>query len=363
MLEKIDWDLLNTYIDNNLIIANKHPEYNIWILNYSPKVVFKKFWDIYTMSCCGLVVDANGNIIARPFKKFKSYEEYDTSEIDMSQKYEIFENYDGSFIQLFYIKSQMKWIVASRGSFISEQALEAEKFINERAGILNVLDVDVTYVFEIIYRKNKIIVDYGDMRDLILLVAIHTLTGNELNYDKLVSSYSKHFTLAKKYDIIVDDLSELKKLEEDNREGFVVKFENGLRIEVKFDEYIRLHNILSNISNITVWNYLKNNHHFDELFNQIPNELNDWLEITVKQLVIEFNVIEHEALKIFTRIYHINNITERKEFAAEAVKTKYRSILFKLYDKKSYDEIIWMMIKPEHYKPFRNNLLNEFDVI
>ena len=45
LLKKIDWKTLSTYVDNNLIMANKHPEYDIWILNYSPKTQAKKFWD------------------------------------------------------------------------------------------------------------------------------------------------------------------------------------------------------------------------------------------------------------------------------------------------------------------------------
>ena len=86
ILERVDWKVLNDYIDNNLIMANKHPEYDIWILNYSPKTQAKKFWDEYTLSCRGLVIDAEGNIFARPFQKFKNYEEYDPSEIDMSKE-------------------------------------------------------------------------------------------------------------------------------------------------------------------------------------------------------------------------------------------------------------------------------------
>ena len=73
VLLKIDWNILNSYIDNNLIIANKHPEYDIYILNYSPKVQFKKFWDTYTLSCRGLIIDTEGNILARPFQKIFNY--------------------------------------------------------------------------------------------------------------------------------------------------------------------------------------------------------------------------------------------------------------------------------------------------
>ena len=149
ILEKLDWSVLNTYIDNNLIMANKHPEYDIWILNYSPKTQSKKFWDEYTLSCRGLVVDKDGNILARPFQKFKNYEEYEPSEIDMSEKFEIFEKMDGSLIILFYYEPRMEWIVASRGSFISEQSLEAKKMLD--ASIFDKLNKCVTYLFEIIY--------------------------------------------------------------------------------------------------------------------------------------------------------------------------------------------------------------------
>lgn len=148
ILEKVDWKILDEYIENNLIVANKHPEYNIWILNYSPKAQFSKFWDTYTMSSRGLIIDIDGNILARPFQKFKNFEEHDPSEIDMSKKFEIFEKMDGSFIIIFYYKKYMTWIVASRGSFISEQSIEARKMIGDRT---KHFDVNNTYLFEIIY--------------------------------------------------------------------------------------------------------------------------------------------------------------------------------------------------------------------
>jgi len=149
ILEKIDWNILNTYVDNDLIIANKHPLYNMWILNYSPKAQFKKIWDLYTSSCRGLVIDANGNILARCMKKFKNYEEHDPSEIDMTKQFEIFEKMDGSYICLFYYAPTMEWIITSRGSFISEQAIEAKKMID--TSIYDKLNKENTYIFEIIY--------------------------------------------------------------------------------------------------------------------------------------------------------------------------------------------------------------------
>ena len=166
ILERVDWKVLNDYIDNNLIMANKHPEYDIWILNYSPKTQAKKFWDEYTLSCRGLVIDADGNILARPFQKFKNYEEYDPSEIDMSKKFEIFEKMDGSLIILFYYEAKMTWILASRGSFISEQCLEAQKMFDVSLydTFIDSVSVHLTYLFEILYPENRIVIDYGNKK-------------------------------------------------------------------------------------------------------------------------------------------------------------------------------------------------------
>jgi len=355
ILKKVDWKILHEYSDNSLIIANKHPDYNIWILNYSPKVQSKKFWDEYTLSSRGLIIDIDGNILARPFRKFKNLEEYDPSEIDMTQDYDVFEKMDGSLIILFYYEPRMKWIIASRGSFISEQALEAQKMLNSKTDIYEKLNKNFTYCFEIIFPTNRIVVDYGDMYDLILLAKIETKTGIETYYDDLLAKYSKYFTVVKKYKIKnINNLSELKELEENNKEGFVVRFFNGMRVKVKFTEYVRLHGILTNVSNLTVWEHLMNNYNFDALYDRVPDEFYDWLKRTISSLQSEYNEIERQALKEFTKIYHVNEITNRKDFAIEAVKTEYQSILFRMYDKRPYDEIIWKLVRPVYSKPFKD---------
>ena len=351
-LVKIDWTVLNEYIDNGLIVANKHPEYDIWILNYSPKAQSKKFWDEYTKSCRGMVIDGKGNILARPFQKFKNFEEHDPSEIDMSQDFVIYEKMDGSLIIVFYYEPRMTWIVASRGSFISEQAIEAKKMIGTKT---EKLEKHCTYLFEIIYPENRIVVDYGNRKELVLLARVQTFIGHEITHYELMIKYSDLFTVVKLYDIEnIKKLDDLKALEEDNKEGFVIRFANGFRVKVKFTEYIRLHGILTNVSNLTVWEHMRYNYDFDELLDRVPDEFYDWLTRTRIKLQREYDVIEQKALLEFVRIHHINGITERALFAEQAKLSDYRSVLFKLYDKRAYSEIIWKMIRPTYSKPFKD---------
>ena len=103
ILKKVDWNVLNNYIDNNIIVANKHPEYDLWILNYSPKVQSKQLWDKYTIACRGMIVDYEGNILARPYQKFKNIEEYNPTDIPQTNDFEVFEKVDGSLIVLFFV--------------------------------------------------------------------------------------------------------------------------------------------------------------------------------------------------------------------------------------------------------------------
>jgi RNA ligase len=149
-------------------------------------------------------------------------------------------------------------------------------------------------------------------------------------------------------------LNDLKKLEEDNKEGFVVRFEDGFRVKVKFSEYVRLHGILTNVSNLTIWEHLRNGFDFDKLLDRVPDEFYDWLKKTVIGLHKDYDDIEEQAWAEYEEIHLIKGGIDRKTFAIEALKTKHSGILFKMYDKNPYDEIIWKMIRPVYSKPFKD---------
>jgi len=351
ILKKVDWKVLNEYIEQSLIVANKHPEYDLWILNYSPKVQAKRIWDEYTSACRGLVIDSEGKIYGRPFKKFKNFEEYDESEIPTDLDFDVFEKMDGSLIIVFYYEPYKEWIVASRGSFISEQSEVANKLLDKT--ILPRLKKNCTYLFEVIYPENRIVVDYGARRELVLLTRVNNKTGGEPFYDEMVEQYSKYFTIVKRLEIkTLADLLKYKELNKDNEEGAVSRFSNGFRMKSKFEEYVRLHGILTNVSNLTVWEHMMNGFDFDELIDRVPDEFYAWLNKTIAKIQYDYNEIERLALKEFVRIVHVNEITDRKLFADHVKASRYSSILFKMYDSRSYSKIIWKMIRPVYSKPF-----------
>jgi len=142
---KIDLNILNKYKKDGWLINQQHPTLPLTIWNYSHKTQFDKYWDNITIMCRGLITDnETGEIVALPFKKFWNIEE---KMHKATPNFKVFKKMDGSLIILFNYKNE--WIIASRGSFISEQALKAIEMLHNKN--LLELDKNYTYLFEIIY--------------------------------------------------------------------------------------------------------------------------------------------------------------------------------------------------------------------
>jgi len=362
ILTKIEWSVINEYIEKGLLITNKHPTKDIWVLNYSKTCAFEKEWDLITLSCRGLFVDIDGNIVGRSMKKFFNLEEHDPSDIPTDLSFEAFEKMDGSLGILFNYEGD--WIFASRGSFESEQAIKGGEIMLNIENSYRFLNGDNTYVFEIIYPENRIVIDYGKTEDLVLLGVINTDGGDEMSYDDMVYNHSDEFTIVEKYDV-TSDISKLKELEEDNKEGFVVRYSNGFRVKVKFDEYCRLHRIVTNVSNKTIWESLKNGEGLDEVIDRVPDEFYNWVRRTEKGLNDMYIEIEVETLREFVRVTNLVSLKNgfdpferKKEFALIAKEFKHSGLLFSMYNNKNYSEAIWKMIKPDWSTPFRDGYEN-----
>lgn len=361
---------LNRLYDNGLLHKQFHPTYPLIIWNYSPRVQYEKLWTPLLMRCRGLVTDIEGNIIARPFNKFFNYEEYlkNSPEMIPNESFEVFEKMDGSLGILFNYKNE--WIMATRGSFTSEQAIEGMGILVNNYDTTELLPYN-TYLFEIIYPENRIVVEY-DKKMLVLLAAFETKTGDEIPYENLVW-YSKMCgcPIVRKYNGL-NNYSELKLLVENNKEGFVIRFKNGFRMKIKGDEYCRLHKILTNVSNRNIWEYLSTNQSMDEIIDKVPDEFYNWVKITISDFENQFEKILNEVINDYwdietklideqlklddDMVYDDREYTKR--YAEEALKKKYPHLLFS-YRKEQLNPIntskgIWKKLYPSYSKPFQN---------
>ena len=334
---------LEKAIQDGLVSKRKHPVHPLYILNYTAATQFEWNWNDVTLNCRGLVIDENNHIVARSFPKFFSYEQLDGK---LPQgKYTVEEKLDGSLLLAFRYNDEI--ITATRGSFESEQAAKGKEFLS---AINFAIYEGVTYVFEIIYKDNRIVVDY-DYEGLVLLDIFHTnypqknywINDNALN---LAANYFG-FRRPKIYDF--KSLDEILSYNEQNIEGFVLLYSTGERVKIKTDDYKRLHRLITGVSEKTVWEALKNNT-FEQLIENVPDEFYSWVQNVKLDLEIKFKDIHNSAVKDYNAL---DWCEARKEFALEAVKTPYPSILFKWFDGLEADQIIWNMVKPEVTKVFK----------
>lgn len=121
---KLDLNILNKYKEEKLLRCQKHPTHPLLIWNYTEKVQYDNLWDDITSVCRGLITNQDGRIVARPFRKFFNIEEGRHQETD---QFEIYEKMDGSLGIVFFYENE--WHIATRGSFISEQALKGAELL------------------------------------------------------------------------------------------------------------------------------------------------------------------------------------------------------------------------------------------
>jgi RNA ligase len=340
MLEK-----LNKYYEDGLLYKQVHPSLPLTIWNYTEKVQYENLWDEVTLMCRGLVTDDTGDIIATPFHKFFNIEE---GKFEPTENFEVYEKMDGSLGIVFWYRGQ--WVVATRGSFTSDQAIKAREILKKYN--TDIMFRHLTFCFEILYPENRIVLDYGDDEKLVLLGTFDK-NGKETDVE-IWSQWG--FDVVKKYDGI-KDFKELKSMVKDDQEGFVVKFSNGDRIKVKGVEYLRLHKIMTNVTTTGIWEYLKNGEDVMELLKDVPDEFYKKIQNYVKDLrYVYFQISEDVGKKFDYMMYGKYNdkepITDRKEFAEWVfTQPKHMSgILFRMFDKKDYSEIIWNLIRPEFKK-------------
>ncbi|MVM34937.1 2'-5' RNA ligase [Spirosoma sp. HMF4905] len=330
---------LHQLIADRYISVQKHPTVDLFIYNYAPKTQYERLWNDWTLTCRGLILDAAGQVVARPFRKFFNLEEHDPNEIPV-EPFDVYEKMDGSLGILYWLNDRP--YLATRGSFTSEQSQRGTKVLYDRyAHTFDRLDRSKTYLFEIIYPENRIVVDYADLDDLVLLAVIDNETGQDENLPDDLG-----FPVVKRYDSIAD-FRMLSTGDEFNREGFVVKFESGLRVKIKLAEYVRLHRIMTGVSNVAIWEYLAAGKSLDELLEAVPDEFYAWVKQTKSQLETQYVQIDNECRAAF------QDLGDRKENAFYYQTQRYPSVLFKMLDNKPYDSIIWKHIRPTFQKAFK----------
>jgi RNA ligase len=300
-------------VENGNVNVGYHPDFpHLAIFKYSLNCIMERNWNTFTLISRGLILDLkNKKVIATPFIKFFNYGELEAgSKSIIEPEFTVTEKMDGSLGIMFYYEDKFRF--ATAGSFISEQAAWAEMWANEKMP-LDKIDKTNTYLFEIIYYANKIVVDY-DFEGLVLL-SIYDSYGLEYNYEQIKweSSYMNvHHAAQYDFKDMNSILDTAKTLSKDN-EGYVIRFKSGMRIKIKGEEYVRIHRILSKVTPLAIWDAIVAGDDLIEVRLELPEEM----EKDFDKIIYIYEQNLRSFIKEVTVMYEKSKIFSDKELAED----------------------------------------------
>ena len=248
----VDLDRFQSAVDEGLVTDRRHR--GLRILNYTNKATYSETWDEITTLCRGLVVDAEGEVVARPFPKFFGVQEPHAPTIPDGCAMHVTEKLDGSLGIAYQHDGEIR--ITTRGRLDSPQAHQATEIWRERYAAVR-FGSDVTPLFEVIYPENRVLIDYGSTRDLVLLAVIDIGTGADLPLDAI--EWPGPAAADHRFGSINEIIAHTEEGSHDElTEGFVARFDTGpggphLRIKVKSGRYVDLHRLKYGLNARRVW--------------------------------------------------------------------------------------------------------------
>jgi T4 RnlA family RNA ligase len=334
-------ELLNQMVDEGYINKSKHETLDLFIYNYNQECQFKKVWNEATIMSRGLILDSEYKVYARPFPKFFNWEELEGLNIEVpKEKFTYTPKMDGSLGIIYFNGNE--WDVATRGSFASDQAIKAKEMLCELYPEAQ-LTKGYTYLMEIIYPDNRIVVNYGEEQKLTLLAVIDNETGNDDFQEFNVAEFWFEAVTIHSKPVSFESL---KSQDTNNEEGYVIRFESGFRMKIKFEEYVRLHRIMTGFNERTIWEMMKDEVDFNAILVNVPEEFQEWINKVKAKHHANYMEIYYESVKLYQEV---DKKASRKDQAMFILKEnkELSGLVFNMLDGKEYNPTIWKMIRPK----------------
>jgi RNA ligase len=360
------------YLDTRLVNVSHHHEFPLSIYTYGRKAVHENVWDNVTSRCRGIIVNREtGEVVARPFEKFHNwgFDPTNSADVEIKQPPVVWEKMDG-FMCTAYSWGGKNYI-ASKGSFHSIHAKWATAEYNRKIveGGYSPEGGPIiqgwTFVFEGLHKDLRIVVDYGDKNELVLLACINNETGEEKDapWLRIMAGYLKMRT-PRQERMTMEQAHEQTMKEYSDEEGYVLTWyrpgQRPHRMKLKFIEYLRLHRMVTGVSPKRIWEALATNGvGLDEYLNQSTPWFAAFTKKWVKALRAEFARLEHQASTKYTAAHETVRIKvgqrpyanlgeERKAWALEFTRPEnkeFSSILFGMLDNRDVPSLVWKQVK------------------
>lgn len=363
-------------VADGLVRVQRHPSLPLRIFNYTELAVYSRIWTAATLNSRGLIVDQDDQIVARPWVKFFNHAEHSDDALDLQSPVEVTDKADGS-LGILYLTADGP-AIATRGSFAGEQARHAtELYLDRYAGTWEPVE-GRTYLFEIIYPANRIVLDYGSTDDLVLLGAVEIATGTSVGpLDPVCASWPGPRIEVQSYLTLAAALAaESRK----NAEGLVVRYLPGgplagTMLKLKQADYVQLHRIVTGLTARRLWERSAvraaladdpdtslrrlgqvlrldladvqamvevGPDWLEQVRQSVPEEFLDWITETTDRQAGQVAAVLAEVAVVVSEVSGL----ERKEIALRIVEHPYRGMVFAAMDGRSALLQAWAAVRP-----------------
>lgn len=239
---------LHEYQAKGLVSSSRHPSLPLTVWCYTRQAQYERAWDEVTIGARGLVMHDDGHVVGRGFPKFFAVGD-PIAQLPEGEPYTVFDKADGTLIHVTEYEGEL--LVWTKASFTAphvEAALPYLKGWKPNPG--------TTALFEGVFGFNRVVVDYGQFRGLILLGEIEHLSGKDWTHPEDVASDTGWAgeTAVERATLPIQQVIRMCSDPEngENREGFVIVYPRAdapaHRLKVKFDWYLRLHRIMTHLT-------------------------------------------------------------------------------------------------------------------
>lgn len=357
-VEKRLYDSLETLTDNSLlqvlekILSTVKVVYkdNLVLLKYTDNI-YLTGWHNLAKECRGKVLDKTTlEIVSYPFDKFYNLDEneYTSKEnildlITKATSITIADKVDGSTISI--VKYNGELLITTNGSFNADQIPMARQLIGESYRTLEKnLKEKHTYIFEIIYPENQIVVDYGDEQTMYLLAVRDNNTTRFLTEAELALASENIGTplVHKEAYTSLDDFINKQKDEFCNKEGWVFYLtleDEDFLFKMKYIEYSKMHKVINKLSFKGVYEVFAAGNIDDVLANTSNEKLKTYIKEFEEILSYIDDKIRNEVKLIKSKINdemefkHVVNLIETdilKPYIIKSLKNKNTDTTFNI---------------------------------
>lgn len=276
MATVLDLDELNRDLAEGFIDMREHEaDDSLKILCYSNAAQISGHWTEACKVARGLIAQgqeadfSDAVILQRPWRKFFTLDqlsngswvlgdeeregesvEAELAKIDFNARAEVTDKMDGS-LGILYVHPDGRPALSTKGSFGSEQAISYTSMLRngplgEQAAELLRRHPDTTFLFELVGRDNRIVLDYEE-DGIVMLGAVRKTDGLYLSATDFQESWAGGVTETMPAHTVGEALA---LPDRENREGVVIRVLSDdpgkqMQLKVKQDDYKMLHRAVS----------------------------------------------------------------------------------------------------------------------